>query len=86
MINIKVFDLNLREIDKKSYKKVDNYYSGYTAIKKKIDDYENISSVNPLYLMIGEVDGHIEEKNGSKYLVFDSTDVNREVLEIKTLS
>ena len=36
--------------------------------------------------MIGEVDGHIEEKNGSKYLVFDSTDVNREVLEIKTLS
>ena len=33
--------------------------------------------------MIGEVDGHIEEKNGSKYLVFDSTNENREVLEIK---
>ena len=31
--------------------------------------------------MIGEVDGHIEEKNESKYLVFDSTDENREVLE-----
>ena len=31
--------------------------------------------------MIGEVDGHIEEKNKSKYLVFDSTDENREVLE-----
>ena len=33
--------------------------------------------------MIGEVDGHIEEKNGSKYLVFDSTDESKEVLEIK---
>ena len=34
-----------------------------------------------MYLIIGEVDGHIEEKNGSKYLVFDSTDENRKVLE-----
>ena len=48
---------------------------------KKIDDCENSYSVNPLYLIIDEVDGHIEEKNGSKYLVFDSTDKNKEVLE-----
>ena len=33
-----------------------------------------------MYLIIGEVDGFIEEKNGSKYLVFDSTDENKEVL------
>ena len=31
--------------------------------------------------MIGEVDGHIEEKNESKNLVFDSTDWNKKVLE-----
>ena len=31
-----------------------------------------------MYLITGEVDGHNEEKNGSKYLVF--TDENREVL------
>ena len=80
MVNIEVFDPNLLKIDKKSYKNMDIYYIGYMAIKK-IDDYENIHSVNPLYLMIGEVDGHIEEKNESKYLVFDSTDENREVLE-----
>ena len=43
--------------------------------------FENIYSANPLYLIIGEVDGHIEEKNGSKYLVFDSTDENKEVLK-----
>ena len=80
MVNIEVFDPNLLKIDKKSYKNMDIYYIGYMAIKK-IDDYENIHCVNPLYLMIGEVDGHIEEKNESKYLVFDSTDENREVLE-----
>ena len=80
MINIEVFDPNLLNIDKRSYKNMHIYYSGYMTIKK-IDDYENIHSVNPLYLMIGEVDGHIEEKKESKYLVFDSTNENREVLE-----
>ena len=34
-----------------------------------------------LYLIIGEVDGHIEEKNGSKYLVFDSTNENIKVFK-----
>ena len=30
---------------------------------KKIDDYENIYSVNPLHLIIGKVDGFTAEKN-----------------------
>ena len=34
-----------------------------------------------MYLNIGEVDGYIEEKNGSKYLVFASTDKKKEVLK-----
>ena len=39
-----------------------------------------------MYLIIGKVYGHIEcscveEKHGSKYLVFDSTDENKEVLK-----
>ena len=38
-------------------------------------------SVNPLYLIIGEIIGHIEENNGNKYLVFDSMDENKEVLK-----
>ena len=32
-------------------------------------------------MITGEVDGHIEDKNGSKYLVFDSTDENWKVLK-----
>ena len=46
---------------------------------KKTGDCENIYSVNPLYLITGKVDGHIEENIESKYLVFDSTDENKEV-------
>ena len=34
-----------------------------------------------MYLIIGKVDGHIEEKNRRKYLVFDSTDENKEVFK-----
>ena len=59
IINIEEFDSNLLRIDKKSYKDIDIYYIGYITIKK-IDDCENIYSVNPLYLIIGKVDGHIE--------------------------
>ena len=62
------------------YRNIDIQYIGYITIKK-IDDYENICCVNPLYLIINEVDGYIEEKNRSKYLVFDSTDENKEVLK-----
>ena len=55
MINIEDFDSCLLKIDKKSYKSIDIYYIGYITIKK-IDDYENFYSVNPLYLIIDKVD------------------------------
>ena len=58
MINIKNFDSSLLKIDKKSYKNVGIYYTGYITIKS-ICDHENINSVNPLYLIIGETDGYI---------------------------
>ena len=80
IINIEEFDSNLLKIDKKSYKDIDIYYAGYITIKRN-GDYENIYSVNLLYLIIGKVDRHIEENNGNKYLVFDSTDENKEVLK-----
>ena len=53
-------------------------FIGYITIKKN-EDCENIYSVNPLYLITGKVDGHIEENIETKYLVFDSTDENKEV-------
>ena len=80
MINLKNFEPNLLKIDKKSYKNIGIYNIGYITIKK-IDDYENIYSVNPLYLTISHASGYIEEKGVNKYLVFDSTDENKELLK-----
>ena len=46
-----------------------------------MDDYESIYSVNPSYLHIGHASGYIEERNGNKYLIFDSVNENKEVLK-----
>ena len=37
--------------------------------------------MNPLYLLINHANGYIEEKGVNKYLVFDSTDENKELLK-----
>ena len=68
------------KIDKKSYKDIGIYNIGYIAIKK-IDDWKNINSVNPLYLNITHANRYIEEKGVNNYFVFDSTDENKELLK-----
>ena len=45
----------------------------------EIANCNNINSVNTLYLMIDEMIGHFEEKNGNKYLVLDDIDESKEV-------
>ena len=77
-IDLKDFDAKLLKIDKKDYKDIDIYYLGYVTIKK-VGDYNNINSVNPLHLMIDEMIGQFEEKNEKKYLVSDDVDENKEV-------
>ena len=78
---VKDFESNLLKIDKKHYKGINIYYIGYITIKK-IDDCENIYSVNPLYLLVNHASGYIEEKNGNKYLIFDdSVEENKELLK-----
>ena len=90
IINIKDFHSNLLRIDKKQYKDIDIYYIGYITVKK-IGDYENINSVNPLYLMIHSATGYFKEKYGEKYLILDSTEKYDEVFsgikkEIETIN
>ena len=80
MINLKNFEPNLLKIDRKSYKNIGIYNIGYITIKK-IDDCENICNVNPLYLLVNYASGYIEEKGVNKYLIFDSTDENKELLK-----
>ena len=80
MIDIKYFDARSLKIDKKSHKNIGIYNIGYIT-KKKIDDFHNIHIVNSLYLIVANASGYIKEKGVNKYLVFDSTDENKELLK-----
>ena len=77
MINIKNFDSNLLKLDRKSFKK-HCHLLHWTHYKK--DKYET-NSVNPLYLLVHEIDRFIEEKKGNKYLNIAFTERNSEVLK-----
>ena len=79
-IDLKDFDAKLLKIDKKDYNETDIYYIGCVTVKK-MANCNSINSVNPLYLMINEMFGHFEEKNGNKYLVLDDVDEKKEVLK-----
>ena len=62
LISLKDFSPNLLELDKKSSVDISIYNIGYVT---KRSEY-NIDSINPLYLLINELDGFIEGKEGSK--------------------
>ena len=90
IIDIRNFQSNLLKIDKKPYKDFDIQYIGYITIKK-IDDYENIRSVYPLYLIIHSATGCFKEKNGEKYLIIDQIEKYEKVFsgirsEIQTIN
>ena len=70
----------IKHFDRTSYKNIGIYNIEYITIKK-IYDYENIHGVNPLYLRVNHASGYIEEKNENKYLIFDSTDENKDPLK-----
>ena len=63
---------------KKSYKNIPICNNGCITIKK-IDDYGSIYIVNLLYLQVNHANGYIKEKNGNKYLIFDTTDESKEL-------
>ena len=75
LINIKDFDPILLKLDKKSSMDGNIHYIGY--VTKKLE--YSFDSVNPLYLLIGEIDGFVEEENGSNTIAL--TDNNNEVLK-----
>ena len=77
LIDIKDFDPKLVKLDKKAFKDISMYYIGCVTQKTEY----NISSANPLYLLIDEIDGFIKEKEGDKYLNISLTNSNNEVLK-----
>ena len=69
MINPKNFESNLLKIVKNITRAL-IFTILDTLQLKKLVICENIHSVNPLYLLINQASGYIEEKNGNKYLIF----------------
>ena len=79
IINIKDFDQNNIKIVEKSYKNIFIYYIGYVTIKNLT--YVKISSVNPLYLIFGKVNGYFEEIEENKCLTLVPTNESKEIIK-----
>ena len=62
MININNFDLNIIELDQRSYKNILIYYIGFVRVEDF--SYAATKSVNPLKLIINEINGYVERKQG----------------------
>ena len=70
------------KINKLSFKgvfSVNIYYISY--ITMKLPDNVNIDDEDFLYLTFNNVDGYLMKNDGIKYLVFNSTDENKEALK-----
>ena len=79
LLTLKLDSKNLK-LEKKTYKDLDIYNIGYVTSKKIGHGYD-VNSVNPLYLRINNASGYIAKINENKYLVFDDTDENKELLK-----
>ena len=76
IIDIKTFDSNNLKLDKKRTKILIFTILDMVQLKKLVI----VNSVNPLYLRFDNASGYIKEKGSNKYLVLDSTDENKELL------
>ena len=74
---------NIGYIKKKKIDDCENIY-GVNPLYLFIDHanrYIEEKDLNPLYLIIDRASGYIKEKSVNKYLVFDSTNENKELLK-----
>ena len=86
IVNIKDFDSSLLEINKLSFKGIFSviiHYIKYitTKISNGVSIYRTDNDEDFLFLFLDGLDGYIEKHNGIKYLVFDSTDKDKEALK-----
>ena len=84
MISVKKIYPSFLNISKISFKSIDAVIYSIRYITMKSLDHVNIDSANSIYLVFNNVDEYIEESNGNKYLIFASTDKNKEILKNNT--
>ena len=80
MINILGFEASNLKLDKKATSIDPNlviYFIGYVDKKPEW----NVNSVNPLYLIVNRFYGHIQERNGLKYLIISDISKNNDVFK-----
>ena len=87
IVNIKDFDSSLLEIDKLWFKTLSNNNINYikyipTKSPNRVSIDRNDNDEDYIYLFFDDVDGHIEENNGIKYLIFFPTEKNKEALKV----
>ena len=75
MTNIKIFDLNVLSIDQVSFK------NNADCVIYDTEYFKNLNSKNSLYFVFNNVDVYIKEYKKNKYLIFASTNKNKEVLK-----
>ena len=82
VIDLDEFDASKIKADKKDFNYIDIYYFGYEH-KKKISECNVISSVNPLYLRITDMNGQFEKgKDDAWYLIISDDDVYKKLTDI----
>ena len=69
------FDPNNVIVDEKSYSNTLIYYIAYVTIENS--KHVKINSVNPLYLMLSNMNEYFEEINGNVYLTLFPTIENK---------
>ena len=79
IINTKNLRINKIKIDKTSYKNILFYYIGCLTIKDS--RYVKLKNVNPLYLIIKNINGYFEKINGKKYLTLVPTNESKKTMK-----
>ena len=80
IIDLKTFDSNNLKLDKKTYKNLDIYNIGYLQLKQLVTVMMLIVSIHYICVLTMRVDIY-KKINKDKYLVFDVTDKNKNLLE-----
>ena len=81
IINIQNFDPNLLRIDKISFKTINAVFYCIKYITMKSLNHVNFDCKNSRHLVFNGVGGYIGKIKEDNYLIFASTDKNKEVLE-----
>ena len=84
VINLDEFGESKKKVERKNFNGIDIYYFGYES-KNKITEFNEINSVNPLYLRIKDMKGQFKKGKGDNVwylIIFGDADVLKKFANI----